>query len=96
MPFLKLRHLELENLEELDSIYWSPLSFPCLMKIDVFGCPNLWKLPLSSCSASGSNLVIYGEEEWIQNLQWDEEDTKEQFTLKLIKVGFLGFSFVGL
>ncbi|XP_010459114.1 PREDICTED: probable disease resistance protein At5g63020 [Camelina sativa] len=85
IPFLRLRHLELENLEELDSIYWSPLSFPLLMKIDVFGCPKLWKLPLSSCSASGSNLVIYGEEEWIQNIQWDEEDTKERFTLKIIK-----------
>uniref|UniRef100_A0A1J3EJ88 Disease resistance protein RPS5 n=1 Tax=Noccaea caerulescens TaxID=107243 RepID=A0A1J3EJ88_NOCCA len=86
MPFMKLKHLELENLEDLDSIYWSPLSFPCLVKIDVFGCPNLRKLPLSSSSASGCELIIYGEEDWLEELQWEEEDTKDNFTLKNIKV----------
>lgn len=82
MPFLKLKHLDLAYLDQLSSIYWSPLSFPCLMKISIFGCPNLWKLPLGSSSANGCNLVIHGEEEWIEELQWDEEGTKEQFTLK--------------
>ncbi|KAG2302199.1 hypothetical protein Bca52824_030850 [Brassica carinata] len=82
MPFLKLKHLDLACLEQLSSIYWSPLSFPCLMKISIFGCPNLWTLPLGSSSANGCNLVIHGEEEWIEELQWDEEGTKERFTLK--------------
>lgn len=92
MPFMKLKHLELENLEDLDSIYWSPLPFPCLVKIDVFGCPNLRKLPLSSSSASGCGLIIYEEEDWLEELQWEEEDTKDNFTLKNIKV--LTFSWI--
>ncbi|KAL1218411.1 putative disease resistance protein [Cardamine amara subsp. amara] len=85
MPFPKLRHLTLNNLEELNSIYWSPLSFPCLVYFYVYDCPNLWKLPLGSCSASSCDLVIYGEEEWIQKLQWEEEGAKERFTLKSFK-----------
>ncbi|CAH8363697.1 unnamed protein product [Eruca vesicaria subsp. sativa] len=82
LPFLKLKYLDLACLEQLSSIYWSALSFPCLKKISVFGCPNLWKLPLGSSSANGCNLVIHGEEEWIEELQWDEEGIKERFTLK--------------
>ncbi|KAH0858101.1 hypothetical protein HID58_086362 [Brassica napus] len=56
MPFLNLKHLDLAYLDQLSSIYWSPLSFPCLMKISIFGCPNLLRLPLGSSSANGCNL----------------------------------------
>ncbi|EFH62756.1 predicted protein [Arabidopsis lyrata subsp. lyrata] len=45
VPFQKLTNLHLEHLPKLENIYWSPLSFPCLKKIDVFECPNLKTIP---------------------------------------------------
>ncbi|KAL1211021.1 putative disease resistance protein [Cardamine amara subsp. amara] len=82
VPFQKLNYLCLVNLPQLKNIYWSPLSFPCLEKINVEECPNLKKLPLDSKSGKhGENGLIIGyrEKEWIQGVEWEDEATKTRF-----------------
>lgn len=96
MPFLKLRHLELHNLEELDSIHWSPLSFPCLEKIHVFNCPNLWKLPLDSCSARAVTLSFMERKSGSKNFNGTRKILRSGLPWKVERWDFLGFSFVGL
>lgn len=79
-PFQKLRFLQLHGLPKLKSIYKSPLPFPCLMNIDVRECPMLKKLPLDSKSTMGQDLVIeYGERKWIEEIEWEDEATKDRF-----------------
>ncbi|AAF34847.1 hypothetical protein; 11196-13892 [Arabidopsis thaliana] len=82
VPFPKLNELHLYNLRELKNIYWSPLPFPCLEKINVMGCPNLKKLPLDSKSGKhgGNGLIItHREMEWITRVEWEDEATKTRF-----------------
>ncbi|ESQ29136.1 hypothetical protein EUTSA_v10023263mg [Eutrema salsugineum] len=83
-PFRKLISLELCDLPELKNIYWSPLCFPCLERIDVTNCPNLKKLPLDSQSGThaGNGLIIrYKEKEWFDGVEWEDEATKTRFLL---------------
>ena len=82
VPFPKLNELHLYNLRELKNIYWSPLPFPCLEKINVMGCPNLKKLPLDSKSGKhgGNGLIItHREMKWITRVEWEDEATKTRF-----------------
>ena len=59
VPFRRLEFLLLGDLPELKNIYWNPLPFPCLKRIDIIRCPNLKKLPLDSQSGKhGGNGVI--------------------------------------
>ncbi|KAK3200127.1 hypothetical protein Dsin_023542, partial [Dipteronia sinensis] len=51
IPFSKLESLELQQLENLHSIYSNTLPFQSLNKIRVIGCPDLKTLPLDSNSA---------------------------------------------
>ncbi|CAH2038139.1 unnamed protein product [Thlaspi arvense] len=81
-PFRKLVYLHLWNLPELKSIYWSPLPFPCLNQINVQNnCQKLRKLPLDSRSCSeGEEVVIeYGDEEWKEKVEWEDEATRLRF-----------------
>lgn len=70
------------DLPELKSIYWGPLPFPRLKKFRIDRCPNLRKLPFDSksCSRAGEELVIHsGERDWIDKVEWEDEETKERF-----------------
>lgn len=81
IPFKKLESLRLHNLATLKSIYWVPLSFPCLKTIHVTECPELRKLPLDSQSVFRSEefVIKYKEEEWFQRVEWDDEATRLRF-----------------
>ncbi|CAA7029062.1 unnamed protein product [Microthlaspi erraticum] len=82
IPFQRLEHLKVENLPKLKSIYWSPLPFPRLSKFSIRSCPNLRKLPLDSKNGGsnpGEDLVIYGEQSWVNKVEWEDEATKERF-----------------
>ncbi|XP_010476201.1 PREDICTED: probable disease resistance protein At1g12280 isoform X2 [Camelina sativa] len=89
IPFGKLEKLQLWNLPNLKSIYWNTLPFPCLREIDINKCPNLTKLALDSQSVDRfEELVInYREEEWIENVEWEDEATRLRFlpSFKLVK-----------
>lgn len=77
----KLKYLSLIDLPALKSIYWSPLRFPSLRRIQVQNCPELRKLPLDSNSGVvGEEFVInYGDEEWIESVEWKDEATRLRF-----------------
>ncbi|KAK8575950.1 hypothetical protein V6N12_063598 [Hibiscus sabdariffa] len=77
-PFLKLETLALMDLPELKSIYWDALTFPCLKSITV-ECPKLKKLPLNSDSAKGNHITIWGITAWWNNLEWENEATRDAF-----------------
>ncbi|GAY51701.1 hypothetical protein CUMW_136240 [Citrus unshiu] len=81
--FLHLRQAYFFKLPNLKSICHEALAFPCLERIYVLGCPNLRKLPLSLESGK-RNGVLIGEEEWWNQLEWDDEATKHVFSSKLI------------
>ncbi|CAF2051218.1 hypothetical protein BRARA_I05124 [Brassica rapa] len=82
VPFRKLEYLHLWDLPEVMSIYWSPLPFPYLSLINVQNdCQKLKKLPLDSQSCvAGEELVIeYGDEEWKEKVEWEDEATRLRF-----------------
>ncbi|KAF3531129.1 hypothetical protein DY000_02041320 [Brassica cretica] len=82
VPFRRLEFLSLSDLPEMRNIYWNPLPFPCLKRIDINRCPNLKKLPLDSQSGKlGGNGVIirYTVKEWIEAVEWIDEATKTRF-----------------
>ncbi|WCJ40591.1 Disease resistance protein (CC-NBS-LRR class) family [Euphorbia peplus] len=79
-PFAKLEILTLKNLPELKSIYWKTLPFQSLKKIEVSNCSVLKKLPLDSRSANTNELlVIKGEEDWWNNIEWEDDDSRLTF-----------------
>ncbi|KAI9160636.1 hypothetical protein LWI28_010188 [Acer negundo] len=80
LPFPRLQFLYLEFLPELVSIYCNPLPFPHLKRIKIFECPKLKKLPLGSNSIKTSrSLIITGEEDWWNELQWEDQTTHDHF-----------------
>ena len=78
-PFTKLIPLQLFCLPQLKSLYWNPLPFLHLDRIVVGSCPKLKKLPLNSSSAKQHRCVIRGEEEWWNELEWEDEATLNAF-----------------
>ncbi|KAL0723555.1 hypothetical protein Bca4012_038154 [Brassica carinata] len=78
-PFLKLESLSLVFLYAVKSIYWSPLPFPALKNLTIRRCPNLKKLPLDSASAKGCDLVLDAYKEWLRDVEWEDEATKNRF-----------------
>ncbi|PON87223.1 hypothetical protein TorRG33x02_170000, partial [Trema orientale] len=79
-PFLKLETLDLRSLPQLKSIYPKPLPFPCLKLIVVDRCKRLKKVPInSSVTRMGPNLTIEGEECWWNELEWEDETTRDAF-----------------
>ncbi|KAL6334334.1 hypothetical protein AAG906_014735 [Vitis piasezkii] len=66
-PFTKLIRLQLFCLPQLKN------------RIVVGSCPKLKKLPLNSSSAKQHRCVIRGEEEWWNELEWEDEATLNAF-----------------
>ncbi|CAN7035660.1 unnamed protein product [Brassica rapa subsp. trilocularis] len=81
VPFRRLETLHLSALRGLERIYWNALPFPCLKVIHVEKCWKLRKLPLDSNSgAGGKELVLsYGDREWIEKLEWEDQATRVRF-----------------
>ncbi|KAF3497592.1 hypothetical protein DY000_02057833 [Brassica cretica] len=52
IPFGKLETLLMIGLIAVESIYWTPLPFPCLREMYIEHCPKLKKLPLNSKSVA--------------------------------------------
>ncbi|CAA0306633.1 unnamed protein product [Arabidopsis thaliana] len=80
-PFLKLERLYLFRLPKLESIYWSPLPFPLLVRIEVTDCPKLRKLPLNATSVPlvEEFQIRMVPPEQGNELEWEDEDTKNRF-----------------
>ncbi|PPD88607.1 hypothetical protein GOBAR_DD14446 [Gossypium barbadense] len=79
-PFLKLEMLKLCVLPELKSIYWDVLPFPFLKHFCVWGdCSKLKKLPLNSDSAKGNHITIEGRKDWWEEVEWENETTRDIF-----------------
>ncbi|KAJ9692613.1 hypothetical protein PVL29_011604 [Vitis rotundifolia] len=78
-PFTNLAIVGLFFLPQLKSVYWNPLPFLYLRDISVFNCPKLKKLPLNSNSARERKVTIEGEEEWWNELEWEDEATLNTF-----------------
>ncbi|KAH9666557.1 Disease resistance protein SUMM2 [Citrus sinensis] len=81
IPFNTLEFLELHHVPELKSIYWSALGFQHLKKIVVCGCPKLKRLPLDSTSAKECKIVVKGDENWWNELEWEDQATRNAFLL---------------
>lgn len=81
IPFNKLEFLVLHHVPELKSIYWSALGFQHLKKIIVYGCPKLKRLPLDSTSAKERKIVVKGDENWWNELEWEDQATRNAFLL---------------
>lgn len=81
IPFNKLEFLELHHVPELKSIYWSALGFQHLKKIIVYGCRKLKRLPLDSTSAKERKIVVKGDENWWNELEWEDQATRNAFLL---------------
>ncbi|CAL9010483.1 unnamed protein product [Prunus brigantina] len=78
-PFAKLTVLRLTALLHLRRICENPLPVPFLKKIHISGCPVLTRLPLNSSSAQTSNLIIEGQEEWWNGLEWEDQAARNAF-----------------
>ncbi|KAJ9692608.1 hypothetical protein PVL29_011599 [Vitis rotundifolia] len=78
-PFTKLIQLKLNGLPQLKNVYWNPLPFLYLDRIEVVGCPKLKKLPLNSNSVNQGRVVIAGKQEWWDELEWEDEATLNTF-----------------
>ncbi|CAH8353018.1 unnamed protein product [Eruca vesicaria subsp. sativa] len=82
VPFRRLEFLTLAQLPKLKNIYWSPLPFPYLKRIDVISCPNLKQLPLNSQSGKYGEdglIIRYTVKEWIETVEWEDDATKTRF-----------------
>ncbi|KAL6334030.1 hypothetical protein AAG906_000085 [Vitis piasezkii] len=78
-PFVKLQVLRLVGLPQLKSIFWKALPFIYLNTIYVDSCPLLKKLPLNANSAKGHRIVISGQTEWWNEVEWEDEATHNAF-----------------
>ena len=83
--FSSLSVLRLFCLPSLQSIFRHALPFPSLTKIEVQDCELLTKLPFDSNSARNTLKLISGEESWWDNLSWDDEAIKEDFSPKFVE-----------
>ncbi|KAK4252818.1 hypothetical protein QN277_010965 [Acacia crassicarpa] len=80
--FSSLVNLTLDSMPKLESIHKTLLAFPSLKAIRIAGCSNLKKLPLHPISAMRKLTLINGEQDWWNNLKWDDPIVKDHFQLK--------------
>lgn len=82
-PFQKLQVFELGYLNELESIYWTPLLLPRLQNVSITKCPKLRKLPLHSTSVERVDaLHIEVDDGWLVGVEW-EDGAEERFRLAI-------------
>ncbi|KAL0693769.1 hypothetical protein Bca4012_060949 [Brassica carinata] len=87
-PFQKLELLSLDTCPRLESIYWSPLPFPTLRRLEIRNCPKLRKLPLNATSVSRVDelsILVHPREQQTE-LKWEDEDTLNRFLPLILKV----------
>lgn len=71
------------------------LPLPYLQKIHVSECPNLKTLPLGSQSGKHGEdelIIRYTEQEWIDDVVWEDQATKTRFIFMQKGLYFLIFS----
>ncbi|XP_077244424.1 disease resistance protein At4g27190-like [Tasmannia lanceolata] len=73
-----LRLLYLTGLPELRYICQEAFSWPSLEIVNVWLCPNLRRLPFSTGNAKKIQ-EIKGKEEWWNELEWEDEETRLNF-----------------
>lgn len=76
--------IDLQHLPSLTSICGRAVPLPSLKTISVYDCPGLRKLPLNSGSAKNRLNAIRGSREWWDQLEWEDEDTKNVFASKFL------------
>ncbi|KAF2589334.1 hypothetical protein F2Q70_00041759 [Brassica cretica] len=82
IPFHKLEVLVLDDLPELESIYWNALPFQRLRWLHILnGCPKLRKLPLNSKSVVNVEEFVIScpDEECLERVEWEDEATRLRF-----------------
>ncbi|KAI9107749.1 hypothetical protein K1719_021085 [Acacia pycnantha] len=84
LVFSSLVELILHNLPILKSIHRVPLPFPSLKLVSIRGCPKLEKLPFDFNSAKHELKLIHGQQNWWDNLKWDDPTAKQKFQSKFI------------
>ncbi|KAG6526765.1 hypothetical protein ZIOFF_016766 [Zingiber officinale] len=75
-----IRRLILWSMPNLNHIANRSLHFPYLEYIRVDECPELKKLPFGAEILKNRLKVIKGEEDWWNNLDWDDENIKDSLT----------------
>ncbi|KAG6526762.1 hypothetical protein ZIOFF_016763 [Zingiber officinale] len=75
-----IQHLFLGNIPNLNRIANRSLHFPYLEFIDVIDCPKLKKLPFGIEILKNKLKRIDGEDDWWNNLDWDDETIKDSLT----------------
>ncbi|XP_028780329.1 probable disease resistance protein At5g63020 [Neltuma alba] len=84
--FCSLSYLRLRYLRNLRSICRTALEFPCLKEIEVFHCGNLKKLPFSQNTLKNLQCFIGYAEELLDQLEWEDEATKDLLSSKFRRV----------
>ncbi|KAI9107495.1 hypothetical protein K1719_021532 [Acacia pycnantha] len=82
LVFSSLVELILEELPILKSIHRAPLPFPSLKSVVIDSCPKLEKLPFDFNSAKHKLTLIQGQQNWWDNLKWDDPTAKDKFQSK--------------
>ncbi|XP_052137657.1 disease resistance protein SUMM2-like [Oryza glaberrima] len=72
-----LKRFVLLSLKRLTTICHSSFDFPSLESFHIFGCPQLMTLPFTSVPCNLK--YIHCEQEWLDNLQWDDANVKNSF-----------------
>lgn len=80
--FSNLMAVDLDGLPTLRSICSGTVAFPSLQTLSITGCPSLKKLPFNSESARRSLISVRASAEWWNQLEWEDEATKDIFTVK--------------
>ncbi|KAJ0102142.1 hypothetical protein Patl1_04096 [Pistacia atlantica] len=62
-----------------ERINQTALRFPTLKEIEVIGCPQLKRLLLDSDCAKEGGIVIEGEQQWWEGLQWEDLAIRASF-----------------
>ncbi|KAJ4955475.1 hypothetical protein NE237_012258 [Protea cynaroides] len=79
--FPRLRELALGYLRNLSAVSKGVslchYDWPSLERLEVYGCPNLKRLPLNLQTATKLK-EIEVDEEWLNGMEWDEESEKDK------------------